>query len=256
MLKKGLQVMLCIISIIAEVWFLIPLICCRIFSIGNGTGIMAFACLLIYAIKMESINIWIKDRLKTRSGKIIFGICGSIGVITIGLTIFFSVSMVKAVDKTVEGNATLVILGCKVRGESASITLIERLEAGYTYLTEHNEAACVLSGGKGPGEDISEAECMYRYLIDKGIQSERLYREDQSTSTRENLAFSKQIIEENNLSNNIIIATNEFHMYRAGEIAESLGLNWGAASGKTIWYLFPTYYVRELYANVNQMLFY
>ena len=75
----------------------------------------------------------------------------------------------------------------------------------------------------GRGRKISEAECMYRYLTKKGINSSRIIKEDKSTSTRENLRFSKKIMEEKGLGNNIAIATSEYHQYRASQIAKSLG---------------------------------
>ena len=89
---------------------------------------------------------------------------------------------------------------------------------------------------------------MYRYLVAKGIDPARLYKEDKSTDTRENLKFSKALIEENGLHPVIAIATSEFHEYRAGQLARELGLEYGAVPGKTAIWLFPTYYVRELYA--------
>lgn len=112
---------------------------------------------------------------------------------------------------------------------------------------EHPDSVCILSGGQGSDEIISEAECMYRYLTEKGIDPDRLYQEDRSASTRENLAFSREIIEAEHLNPHIAIATSEFHEYRAGKIAESLGLDHSAVPGRTPGYLFAAYYVRELY---------
>lgn len=52
---------------------------------------------------------------------------------------------------------------------------------------ENTTAVCIVSGGKGDSENISEAEAMYRWLVDKGIDSSRIYKEDKSTSTVENI---------------------------------------------------------------------
>jgi uncharacterized SAM-binding protein YcdF (DUF218 family) len=145
-------------------------------------------------------------------------------------------------------NATAIVLGCRVYGERASQSLRERLEAAYEYLVEHPAADCVVSGGQGDGEDISEAECMYRWLVEKGIDPSRIYKEDQSTSTEENIAFSKGVIEENGLFQKVVIISNEYHIFRAGMIADDQGLVWGAKAARTASWLFPTYYVRELYA--------
>lgn len=204
---------------------------------------------------MQKINVWIINKSKKVVVKILFVITGLVIVSTIMLVMFFSICMIKAANQKPSENPTVVVLGCRVYGEKASLMLVERLDAAYKYLSENEDAICVLSGGQGVGEDISEAECMYRYLVKKGIKSERLYKEEKSTSTRENLAFSKEIIEENNLNRDIAIVTNEFHEYRAGEVAKTLTLHSTAISGKTAWWLFPTYYVRELYGIMYEMFF-
>ena len=178
---------------------------------------------------------------------VVRGAFGLIGLIAI-FVVIESTCMAVAANKKAEEGATVVVLGCRVYGERASLMLVERLEAAYEYLTEHEESACVLSGGQGPGENISEAECMYRYLVARGIDPARLYKEDKSTDTRENLKYSKSLIEENGLHPVIAIATSEFHEYRAGQLAKELGMEYGAVSGRTAIWLFPTYYVRELYA--------
>ena len=95
---------------------------------------------------------------------------------------------------------------------------------------------------------ISEAECMYNYLTAAGIDKERIYLEDRSTSTYENLMFSAEIISEERLSKKIGIVTNEFHEYRAGKIAKKQGLESFAVPAKTLFILRPTFCVREVFA--------
>ena len=141
---------------------------------------------------------------------------------------------------------TVVVLGCQVKPYGPSLMLQERLDAAYKYLSENKNIKCILSGGKGNDEPMSEAECMYNWLVDMGIDKDRLYMDDKSTSTRENLIFSKRIIEENGLNPVMTVITNDFHQYRASQIAETLGIKNYNVSGKTLITLLPTYYVREL----------
>ena len=96
---------------------------------------------------------------------------------------------------------------------------------------------------------------MYRYLTVKGIDGNRIFKEEESTSTRENIAFSLKVIKENNLSDEIAIATSEYHQYRVSLIAEGLGVENTAVSGRTAVWLFPTFYVRELYAILYELVF-
>ena len=125
----------------------------------------------------------------------------------------------------------------------------------YQYLNENPKLQCILSGGQGANEEISEAKCMYQYLVSKGIDPHRLYQEDKSTSTRENILFSYQLIKKENLPKAITIITNEFHEYRAQTIARRLNIKSYAISAHTAWWLFPTYFVREIFGIVYEFIF-
>lgn len=150
---------------------------------------------------------------------------------------------------------TLVVLGCQVRGEDPSLMLQKRLEAAYDYLTAHPDAPCVVSGGRGPGEQISEAEAMRRYLTARGIDPGRIYMEDRSESTEENLRFSAEVIKTNRLSTDIAIATDGFHQWRGGWHAKKNGLSAKSVAAATPWYLKECYYTREVLAVGKTLVF-
>lgn len=79
----------------------------------------------------------------------------------------------------------------------------------------------IVSGGQGPNEHKPEAEGMAEYLVEKGVSQEQILIENTSTSTAENLKFSSQFIDEENASVGII--TNNFHVFRATQIARKAG---------------------------------
>ena len=85
---------------------------------------------------------------------------------------------------------------------------VDRARRALLYLEENPGTKAVLSGGKGTGENISEAEAMYRYLTGHGIDGSRLILEEKSTSTKENLAFSLRKIGTCNCS--VGVVTNNF----------------------------------------------
>ena len=87
-------------------------------------------------------------------------------------------------------NDYAIILGAKVNGEIPSLSLQYRLDAALDYAKENPHVYLILSGGQGAGEHISEAKAMKRFLVENGIQEERLLIEDMSTSTYENLLYS------------------------------------------------------------------
>lgn len=117
-------------------------------------------------------------------------------------------------------SSVLVVLGCQVKGNRPSKSLKRRLDIAYKFLEDNTDICCIVSGGKGNDELISEADCMYSYLTDKGISKERIFKEDTSTSTEENLINSLQLIKEYALPHNIIIATDFYHQLRANIIGK------------------------------------
>ena len=244
-----------VIGTILFLWFLLPLVVAGIFNIGNATGMIISILFGIYMGFQPMIHEWVVSLWKQKTGKRILSGCGAIVVLIALLAVVETGCMISANAKAPAENATAVVLGCRVYGERASLSLVERLEAAYEYLVENPEAVCVVSGGQGPGETISEAECMYRWLVAKGIEKDRIYKENQSTSTEENIGFSKEVIKENGLNENIAIITSEYHSYRACLIAEKKGLSYGTAAGTTAIWLFPTYYIRELYGILAEWIF-
>lgn len=249
-----IHILTILIGAVFFIWFSIPLFTHRILNIGNLTGIVVSSILLFGGIFYKNFQQGIFYFQKYFWGKCLIGIVTIVVSIVIITAVIETVLIVKASTKKPQKNATLIVLGCKVYGEHASQSLRERLDAARIYLEENPNSHCIVSGGMGEGEKISEAECMYRYLIKKGIHSSRIIKEDQSTSTRENLQFSKRIMEEKGMGKNIAIATSEYHQYRASQIAKTLGFSVGAVSGHTAWWLFPTFYMRELYGILYQAL--
>lgn len=147
----------------------------------------------------------------------------------------------------------VVVLGAHVQGETPSKALRKRLEAALDYAEKNPDTMLVLTGGQGYGEDITEAECMRRWLIERGISEERLILEDQSTSTKENLLFARELTGCHQKRTGIL--SNDFHIYRALQLARSLGYGQAegiAASSDMI--LLPHSVVREIFALVKEKL--
>lgn len=145
----------------------------------------------------------------------------------------------------------IIVLGAGVRGTVPSLSLSERIQAAYGYLTANPNTVAILSGGQGPGEEITEAACMYRELTNMGIDPSRLLLEERSTSTIENLQFSLDVAEAANGNRpvEIGIVSSEYHLFRAGLFAKGLGLESFGIPAKTTWIaLRVNYYLREIVA--------
>lgn len=149
----------------------------------------------------------------------VLGVLIAVGVI---ITLIIGGRIVGAMKaKPRAGLEYVVVLGAQVKGTKPSRALRKRLDEAVSYAGENPGTSFVLSGGKGPDEGISEAECMYRYMTEQGISPERLLMEDQSTSTQENLVFSDRLYDLKEHS--VGILSNNFHVYRAMELAKHQG---------------------------------
>ncbi|MBO0587678.1 YdcF family protein [Sporosarcina sp. E16_8] len=128
-------------------------------------------------------------------------------------------------------NDYAIVLGARVKKDALSLSLQYRLDAALEYANEHPNVTIILSGGQGQDEPISEAEAMRRFLTENGVAEERLILESASTSTYENILFSKKILPSEIQS--VTIITSDYHLARARKIAASLGLDSDAVSAET-----------------------
>lgn len=145
-----------------------------------------------------------------------------------------------------------IVLGAQWKTSGPSDVLRRRLDRAAEYLKENPATVVVVSGGQGRDEMISEAEGMRQYLVNAGIEEERILMEDKSTNTRENLAFSAGLIDMKN--SRTVIVTNNFHVFRALKIAEKQGYQAeGLAADSVIW-MVPNNLLREFFGVVKDFL--
>ena len=150
-----------------------------------------------------------------RVGRIVLGVLVCAGVIVFAV---FEIPVVRDARTDTDAHPdAIIVLGAGVNGETPSLTLRTRIDAAAAYLEEHPDVPVVLSGGQGPGEAITEAECMRRALVRRGVDESRLYPEERSTSTQENLRYSRAILEELGVdpAQRVAIVTSDFHLCRA-----------------------------------------
>ena len=181
-------------------------------------------------------------------------VCLIVGITLALVTLGFILNGAEPAD---EAHDYMIVLGAGVHGTTPSMILSERLEAAYGYLIAHPETVAVLSGGQGHGEDITEASCMFDALAARGIDPQRLWLEERSTSTWENLQFSLAIIEEKTGSRpqRIGLVSSEFHLYRACLQAKDHGVTAGGIPAQTGWVtLRINYCLREIAAMWKYLL--
>ncbi len=143
----------------------------------------------------------------------------------------------------------VIVLGAHVRSSGPSRALVLRLNKAYEYATEHPDTILIVSGGQGANEPCTESSAMKQYLMEQGLPAERIQEENQSTNTRENLTFSKQLIPEDA---SVGIISNGFHICRALHLAKALGYeDVSGIPAKSDLATQPTNLLREFFAVVK-----
>lgn len=141
----------------------------------------------------------------------------------------------------------VIVLGAAVHGRELSHTLQARLDAALAYHDRNPAAVIVVSGGRGPQEDLPEALAMQEYLEGRGVRPTLILRDDRSTSTEENFALSLRLLDARLTPGyTVAFVTSDFHVYRAERIAQADGLTVRHVSAPTPWYFWPTDYLREI----------
>lgn len=174
--------------------------------------------------------------------------------VVVGLAVFavLEAQVIRAAHSVPAPADAVIVLGAGVNGTQPSLALKTRLDAALAYALDYPDVPLVLSGGQGYGEEISEAECMYRYLTEKGIAPERLLLEEQARNTEENFRFSKAVLEENGYEvgrMTVAVVSNDFHLCRAELLARREGITPTGVGAPIPWlHLELNYYIREAFA--------
>lgn len=144
----------------------------------------------------------------------------------------------------------LIVLGAGVNGDQPSLSLANRLDTAYEYMVKYPGSVAVVSGGQGLGENITEAECMYNYLIARDISPDRVIKEDKAASTEENFKYSFEIIRaRGDDPDGCAVVSSEYHLYRAKTLAGEQGVDVKSVAAHTSYPLIKlNYFIREAFA--------
>jgi uncharacterized SAM-binding protein YcdF (DUF218 family) len=150
--------------------------------------------------------------------------------LTIAITLFLFVATLETLillsantdPEKVSGKIdTILVLGGGTKNNRPGAVLKGRLDQALAYAEKHPDVAFIVSGGLGFGKTTSEGTIMKNYLMENGIQPERITIEEKATSTYENLLYTKEMIQPND---QVLIVTSDFHLFRTKMIAERVGV--------------------------------
>lgn len=178
----------------------------------------------------------------------------TVGVIAV-LAVIIGISVMTGMFSRTEPGTLdyIIVLGTRVDEDKPSKSLSYRLDKAIEYLETDENLNVIVTGGQSKGADVTEAYAMTAYLIDAGVSPERITLENEAMSTRENLILSQAFIDDPQAR--VGVVTSSFHVYRAMELADKLGLDHyvgiAAPSDKI---LLPNNMVREFFAVIKEKL--
>ena len=125
-----------------------------------------------------------------------------------------------------DDDVLVLVYGCRTYGDRPSRMLMGRLDAAYELLTDYPDSVCIVTGGQGNNEPITEALSMKRYLCGLGIADERIIMEDKAANTKENISLSMELIAEHSLDSRTVISVSDnYHLMRIKLLASRYGLD-------------------------------
>lgn len=122
----------------------------------------------------------------------------------------------------------ILVHGAKPDGAVPSPVLASRLDAACgLWERQDGRGVFIVSGGKGADDEVSEAAAMRGYLLDHGVSADAVIMEDRSTTTLQNLVFSRAIMDclSGGAPYRVALATSEFHAFRCAALACRLGFD-------------------------------
>ncbi|MEV7098239.1 YdcF family protein [Amycolatopsis sp. NPDC051045] len=147
------------------------------------------------------------------------------------------------------GFDAIIVLGCGLNGERVPPLLAGRLDRAIRlHAREATPPLLVVSGGRGPGETVAEADAMHAYLRDRGVPEDRILREDRARTTEENLRFSAALLPGD--ARRVVAVTSNYHVFRTAVECRRLGLPFQATGSPTARYFLPSALLREFAALI------
>ncbi|HEY9707904.1 MAG TPA: YdcF family protein [Oculatellaceae cyanobacterium] len=125
-------------------------------------------------------------------------------------------------SSTIRADAAIV-LGAAVWNEKPSPVFRERITHGINLYKSASVNKIIFTGGQGSGKELAEAIVAKKYAVQQGVSELHILTETKSRTTYQNLYYAKQVAEEHQVSQ-FLIVSDPLHMKRAMLMAKGLGM--------------------------------
>ena len=245
----AIKVIAVVIETVFLIWFIIP-IKYHVFKAGNILGVLLCLIALFrtaFSAQYHRLDAFLQAQSVI---KVLWLILKGAFILFVIYAVIISIAMIIAMKRKPAKDATAVILGAQVKPWGASRLLKQRIYAAEKYLSRYPKVKAIASGGQGYNEPMSEAKCIQEFLLKDGVDPQRIFVEDQSVNTEQNLLYSMRIIKEQQLDDSIAIVSDSYHQLRARIIAHKIDRHIRVGACNTVntrfgYLIYPSFFVRE-----------
>lgn len=235
-----------------------------LFNLGVVLPFVLGGAMLLLAWRWQRWHAWLAQSVRRK--RCWHAFVGGFALWLLSLLVFFAViarmsQAQRKADANTQAPATIIVLGSGTPHCKASPTLAERLKVALQYAQNWQHVPVVVSGGQDFGLQCTESAVMQDWLVQHGLPPARILQEPRSTSTAENLQFSRAVLEANGIAVHgsqaqpVLVISSDFHLLRARMIAQRAGFaHVRTAGGRTPLYLRYNAYLREYFAFISGWL--
>ncbi|MET7998194.1 YdcF family protein [Amycolatopsis sp. NPDC005232] len=214
--------------------------------LGNLLSLLAGLAMFAFAPALLVLG---KNAVPRAVEVVIISVSIVLGYLSLAFAAFVLCSVGYGLLRPPKGADFIVVHGSRLIRGAVPPLLASRLDRGRALydagVARGAAPTLVTSGGQGADETQPEAEAMADYLVAQGIPREEIVLEDRSTTTRENLIYSRELMTERKPGYHCLLITNNFHAFRTAMLARRLKVNGQVVGSHTAWYYVPSATIRE-----------
>lgn len=241
-----------IIAFIGTIFTIYGLILCIMSNLNLGVVLIA-----VLGVATLCIGLFY-SKLKKLTAIPFFKVCKILLILFLcAEVVLISFIAIYGINDNIDYNEDVVIvLGAGVRGDKVTLPLKMRLDKAIEYHHKNPDSLIVVTGGQGLQEIVTEAYAMEKYLVQNGIDKNKIIKEEKAESTSENMKFSKEILDncfDDDYS--VVVVTNNFHVFRGTAIAKNTGFkNVTHMHAGLQWYNLMPCFLRESLAVIKMII--
>jgi uncharacterized SAM-binding protein YcdF (DUF218 family) len=154
---------------------------------------------------------------------VVLALAGVVGVVMVGGFATYRIWSQGGRDDQRPADAVVVLGAAQYDGRPSPV-FAARLDHAIALWKQGVAPWLVVTGGKQPGDRVTEAETARRYAVANGVPEDAILSEDQSHSTYQSLSAVARIFSQHDLETAIIVS-DPTHMLRSLRMATDLGLD-------------------------------